>query len=419
MTSMFMSSKPADDDVVSLGGREGAVEHLTKANERLSNQNERILGGMRLLMREPFQKYAQPIVRGFIDRIHYRKALRAILRTQTTWRWALCLKMLRRHVAAQVVVAKNFRTYAVMTKTPTGLVLTRSRRYARERDSAILASRLHALEADTFKEMLDKSTGVLAEEGGRLKTMAEKCRENGLSVETCRSMGFTPQECLDAGYTEDELEEGFLWRDNIDVGELLDARDMEGRWLDAVVVEKILEDGTHRLKIHFRGWSDKWDALYDRDSTDLQPHHSKVDDWRKTIQTGDMCEVRAQTTKKSLWYLGIVANVERNRVQVLEWQKIKKLKPFTNARGAPWIDSNSEEICKAGTHFKRFSPPPAVEEDEDDMFDDKKSPVSVVSVTDKEEAAVMAPPQKTDTMTTTTTEGEEKLPTLEEEVVAK
>lgn len=43
------------------------------------------------------------------------------------------------------------------------------------------------------------------------------------------------------------------------VGHRLDVRDVKGKWLEAVVVQ--VNDHEQVMKVHFKGWASKWDEL--------------------------------------------------------------------------------------------------------------------------------------------------------------
>ena len=87
------------------------------------------------------------------------------------------------------------------------------------------------------------------------------------------------------------------WRGRLAAGDVVDARDSEGRWFDSVVVDV---EGS-KVKVHFRGWSARWDTWIEKeDRSSLQPLFARTDDWRR-LRVGDACEVRSEDAKKPLW----------------------------------------------------------------------------------------------------------------------
>ncbi|KAH8086029.1 hypothetical protein JL720_7228 [Aureococcus anophagefferens] len=130
------------------------------------------------------------------------------------------------------------------------------------------------------------------------------------------------------------------WGAGLKAGDGVDARDSEGRWFDSVVVDV---DGS-RVKVHFRGWSTRWDSWFDRDDegfwANVEPRFALTEDWRRQLRVGDGVETRSED--KPLWYAG--AADERT-----SWVAVK-----TESPGSPsWIETSSERLCQPGTHIKR------------------------------------------------------------------
>ena len=50
------------------------------------------------------------------------------------------------------------------------------------------------------------------------------------------------------------------WRESMAVGDVIDAKDSEGRWFDSRIVA--IEGA--RVKVHYNGWSSRWDSWFDR-----------------------------------------------------------------------------------------------------------------------------------------------------------
>ncbi|KAH8055863.1 ubiquitin-protein transferase [Aureococcus anophagefferens] len=132
------------------------------------------------------------------------------------------------------------------------------------------------------------------------------------------------------------------WGAGLKAGDGVDARDSEGRWFDSVVVDV---DGS-RVKVHFRGWSTRWDSWFDRDDegfwANVEPRFALTEDWRRQLRVGDGVETRSED--KPLWYAARVVETSGT-----SWVAVK-----TESPGSPsWIETSSERLCQPGTHIKR------------------------------------------------------------------
>ena len=56
-------------------------------------------------------------------------------------------------------------------------------------------------------------------------------------------------------------------------GDLVDAMDLEGVWHEGVVRDVDPQQG---YRVHFRGWSSRWDEWVETTSERIQPSYSKV-----------------------------------------------------------------------------------------------------------------------------------------------
>ena len=121
------------------------------------------------------------------------------------------------------------------------------------------------------------------------------------------------------------------------VGDVIDAKDSEGRWFDS----RIVEVDRDRVKVHYNGWSSRWDSWVDRKDESIQPHLTHTDDWRR-LKVGDALEMRGPG-EKALWYKGVVKEVDGSRVLVSS---------HTPNVDRQWLETSSEHICKLGTHIK-------------------------------------------------------------------
>ena len=155
-------------------------------------------------------------------------------------------------------------------------------------------------------------------------------------------------------YPRDMLRE--RWRGNLKKGDLIDARDSEGRWFDSVVTEV----STEKIKVHYRGWSSKWDAWVSRyDLKSIQPLFTKTDDWRANLRPDDACEVRCEDEKKALWYEAQVVAFHPKEKDSDEDHVSVKIMTQQQSNGAAanaqprHLPTSSEHLCKLGTHIKK------------------------------------------------------------------
>ena len=127
------------------------------------------------------------------------------------------------------------------------------------------------------------------------------------------------------------------WRDNLSVGDVIDAKDSEGRWFDS----RIVEVDRDRVKVHNNGWTSRWDYWCDRTDEHIQPLFTHTDDWRR-LRVGDVLEIRGPG-EKALWYKGFVKEVDGTRILVSS---------HTPNVDQKWLETSSELICKLGSHTK-------------------------------------------------------------------
>ncbi|OWZ16611.1 Ubiquitin-specific protease [Phytophthora megakarya] len=126
------------------------------------------------------------------------------------------------------------------------------------------------------------------------------------------------------------------WRTELRLDQQVDALDTDSKWYEATIVEL---DET-RAKVHYRGWSIKWDEWLARTSPRLMPLHSKVRDWRK-FRVNDEVQVGQGRPgkKRMMWRNGkVVATVKSLLVQL----KIDD--------DLHWMDAQDERLCPPGTH---------------------------------------------------------------------
>ncbi|KAJ1444808.1 hypothetical protein M885DRAFT_551946 [Pelagophyceae sp. CCMP2097] len=161
--------------------------------------------------------------------------------------------------------------------------------------------------------------------------------------------------CADGSWPRDARRT--RWRAALRVGQVVDARDSEGRWFDAVVVDL---DAVKGAKVHFRGWSSKWDAWLGLhlDDAPLAQLFTHTDDWRR-LRRGDACEVRSEDAVKPLWYEARVTDIEVDAGGRVEVSPLTAGTAASQHMAPRWVETASEEICKMGTHIKKASAPRA------------------------------------------------------------
>ena len=130
------------------------------------------------------------------------------------------------------------------------------------------------------------------------------------------------------------------WRESMAVGDVIDAKDSEGRWFDSRIVAIDVGD---RVRVHYNGWSSRWDSWCDRKDESIQPHLTHTDDWRR-LRIGDELEMRGPG-EKALWYKSFVKEVDGTRVLI---------SPHTPNVDEQWLETSSELICKLGSHIMPY-----------------------------------------------------------------
>uniref|UniRef100_A0A6S8CHP7 Uncharacterized protein n=1 Tax=Aureoumbra lagunensis TaxID=44058 RepID=A0A6S8CHP7_9STRA len=149
------------------------------------------------------------------------------------------------------------------------------------------------------------------------------------------------------------------WRLRIKSGDIIDAKDSEGRWFDSVV-RQVKEVQIH---VHFRGWAARWDTWVDRfDEDSIQPLFTHTTNWRK-FKKGDACEIRSEEEKRALWYEARVLEVypsDDPKIKddyVLVQAMIAGHQTLSGPSKPRKLSTQSESLAKMGTHIKRARTP--------------------------------------------------------------
>ncbi|KAG7382300.1 hypothetical protein PHYBOEH_010540 [Phytophthora boehmeriae] len=126
------------------------------------------------------------------------------------------------------------------------------------------------------------------------------------------------------------------WRNELKMGQLVDALDTDSKWYEARIVD--LTDA--RARVHYRGWSSKWDEWLPRASPRLMPLHTKVRDWRR-LRVNDEVQVGEERAgKKRLQWRDatVLATMKSLLVQLQIDDDVL------------WMDAQDERLCPPGTH---------------------------------------------------------------------
>ncbi|KAG6965663.1 hypothetical protein JG687_00005293 [Phytophthora cactorum] len=141
-------------------------------------------------------------------------------------------------------------------------------------------------------------------------------------------------------WTAEKLEQ---WRSELKLEQIVDALDTDSRWYEARIVD--ITDA--RVKVHYRGWSVKWDEWLSRTSPRLMPSHSKVSNWRK-FQANDEVQVgEARPGKKRMLWRDGRASIKRHSCSMAA------LEPDSEGSrgdaGASWALPDWEEYSEAAS----------------------------------------------------------------------
>ena len=136
-------------------------------------------------------------------------------------------------------------------------------------------------------------------------------------------------------------------RQSLEVGDKVDAQDFDKKWYEARVVAV----GTHKangqkcVKVHYHGWTERWDEWHEASSPRLQALHTFTTDWRK-FEECQKVEIRVTDNDKLLWYTGVVFRCPPCTKEGLV------LIQSAHSTADPWLmATDSEEMCQFGTHI--------------------------------------------------------------------
>ena len=131
------------------------------------------------------------------------------------------------------------------------------------------------------------------------------------------------------------------WRYNLKTGDVVDCLDNDQKWCEA----KIKEIHGHLCKIHYIGWSIKYDTTENLFSVRLQPYNTKTKKWREFIDVGDIIEILEIKTSR-IWYFSTIVDIDR----------VNGMLTVFYGNGATertkTVDILGEEIASLGTHVR-------------------------------------------------------------------
>ncbi|TYZ61098.1 hypothetical protein PybrP1_000390 [[Pythium] brassicae (nom. inval.)] len=169
---------------------------------------------------------------------------------------------------------------------------------------------------------------------------AGKARFHHLLVETRFANPVDPTDWRNGKFLSDI--QANEWRYQLVVGQLVDALDSEKKWYESRVIELELT----RVKVHYRGWTAKWDEWLSRSSDRLAPLHTKVRNWR-AFRVHDKVQIGFPIPQKVFpeWKDGVVTELRR-----AEGTDALEIKVRYDDNKDEWRDAQDELLCAPGTH---------------------------------------------------------------------
>ncbi|OWZ24189.1 Ubiquitin-specific protease [Phytophthora megakarya] len=167
----------------------------------------------------------------------------------------------------------------------------------------------------------------------------EQIKKHSISP-TVNHIFTTTSEILD-GQTDTTINEADAWRYQLQVGQLIDARDTDNVWYESRVVAL----SSTLVKLHYRGWTSKWDEWIERTSTRIAPLHTNVQNWRDFKVGHIVMAGRHVVTKRyPEWRNAVVTSCEACEMD-------GRLRIEVDVDGCKqWMDAQDEMLCPPGTH---------------------------------------------------------------------
>jgi len=122
-----------------------------------------------------------------------------------------------------------------------------------------------------------------------------------------------------------------------ELGMKIDAMDNQGIWYDA----RIVEIDNEKVRVHFHGWSSKWDIWYSLGVPMLAPSRTFTKPWREYLTVGTRVQFR-YAFPNNRWFDGVICGINGYAVDVMGIDD-------ENPRMVT-IDRYSESLCQEGVH---------------------------------------------------------------------
>lgn len=133
------------------------------------------------------------------------------------------------------------------------------------------------------------------------------------------------------------------WAASLEPGDRLDARDVENKWYEAVVVERGERDGNPVLLVAYRAWEARWATWYTLDSASIAPPWTHVPPFRVQFAPDVEVEVRLERSAGSRWFRGRIVAVDSSRNEV-------EVKVASRRKEHVWLAIDSAKLAPVGTH---------------------------------------------------------------------
>ena len=95
------------------------------------------------------------------------------------------------------------------------------------------------------------------------------------------------------------------WRKKIKVGDIINAKDNDDMWYEALIINETKND----ITVRFMGWSSKWNYTFLRDSENISQKYTKVPNWRITLSVGKQIDY-CSDIEKYTWNSGQIFSID-------------------------------------------------------------------------------------------------------------
>jgi len=95
------------------------------------------------------------------------------------------------------------------------------------------------------------------------------------------------------------------WRDKIKKGDIINAKDNDDMWYEALIIDETEND----ITVRFMGWSSKWNNIFLRDSENISQKFSKVPNWREYLSIGKQIDY-CSNKEDNRWNSGQIFSID-------------------------------------------------------------------------------------------------------------